>query len=67
MHIDNLFGALIIKAFFIMAANLIAIVVKQQVQSYLIRVISQPKPFAEFVGSLVGVGTFILILFSLIL
>lgn len=67
MYIDMVLGQLIIKAILIMTAFLMAIVIKQAVRSYLIRATSHLKPFAEFIGSLVGLGTFILILFAIIL
>jgi len=44
-----------------------AIVAKQQVQSYLIRSTSHTRAFAEFAGFLVGVVLFVLIFFGLVL
>ena len=66
MSIDQLFIGLFVKVILIMVAYLIAIVAKQQVQSYLIRVTSHTRAFAEFAGSLVGVVLFVLIFFGLV-
>jgi hypothetical protein len=66
MNVDQVFGGLIVKVILIMVAFLMAIVAKQQVQSYLIRATSHTRAFAEFAGSLVGVVLFVLIFFGLV-
>ena len=67
MNLDQVFSGLIVKVILIMVAYLMAIVAKQQVQSYLIRSTSHTRSFAEFAGSLVGVVLFVLIFFGVVL
>lgn len=67
MNVDQVFSGLIVKVILIMVACLMAIVAKQQVQSYLIRATSHTRSFAEFAGSLVGVLAFVLIFFGVVI
>ncbi|MBP8285612.1 MAG: hypothetical protein KAX57_02095 [Rhodoferax sp.] len=67
MNVDQVFSGLIVKAILIMVAYLMAIVAKQQVQSYLIRATSHTRSFAVFAGSLVGVVLFVLIFFGVVI
>ena len=67
MNVDQVFGGLIVKVILIMIAFVMAIVAKWQVQSYLIRATSHTRSFAEFAGSLIGVLTFVLVFFCVVI